>query len=75
MWYEEKSRRVTATPRASTSNASAHQSASGGDDGKSEPFSMDEWKQWMQISIGDNDASDGSLSDELKIGTDEVVLM
>ena len=67
---------MTATPRASTSNASAHQSASGDDDGESEPFSMNEWKQWMQISIGDNDDFDASLSDELlEIGTDEVILM
>ena len=69
---------MTATPRASTSNASAHQSASGDDDGESEsePFSVDEWKQWMQISIGDDDDSDASLSDELpEIGTDEVALM
>ena len=66
---------MTATPRSSTSNASAHESASGDDDDKSEPLSMDEWKQWMQISIGDNNDSDASLSELLEIGTDEVVLM
>ena len=74
VWYKEKSRTVTTTSRVSTSNASAHQSASGDDE--SEPFSMDEWKQWMQMSIVGNDDSDASLSDELlEIGTDEVVLM
>jgi len=67
IWYKEKSRRVSATPRPSTSNASKL-SASGdvhNEDHESEPFSMDEWKQWMKISIGDDVYdSDASLCDE-----------
>jgi len=44
IWYKEKSRRMSATPRPSTSNASKL-SASGdvhNEDHESEPFSMDE---------------------------------
>ena len=58
---------MSATPRPSTSNASKL-SASGdvhNEDHESEPFSMDEWKQWMKISIGDDVYdSDASLCDE-----------
>jgi len=76
IWYNEKSRRVSATPTPSTSNASKQLSASGDvhdENHGSEPFSMDEWKQWLQMSIGDVDDSDASLCDEevLELDTDE----
>jgi len=76
IWYKEKSRRSSATPRLSTSNASKQLSVSGDvhdEDHGSEPFSMDEWDQWLQISIGGVDDSDASLCDKevLELDSDE----
>ena len=50
IWYKEKTRRITASTRASTSK---RQSENEDDQELDDTFSLDEWKQWLQINMGE----------------------
>ena len=45
-WYKEKCRRLTANTRASTSHVTELGEE---EDDQGESFSLDEWKEWVQI--------------------------
>ena len=51
IWYKEKTRRITANTRASTSKRHSEDEVYQEVD---ETFSLDEWKQWLQISMDED---------------------
>jgi len=73
LWYKEKSRRLTASSRAtSTTGHASNDQPKDKDDSHS--FSLDEWKEWVQVGIGEESNNDelSSLDDELPSASDEL---
>ena len=53
-WYKDKTRRVTASTRPSSSTSSTAQDPAAEENCQHEQlFSLDDWKEWLQISTGE----------------------
>ena len=65
LWYKEKSRRLTASSRTtSTTGHTSEDQPKDKDDSHS--FSLDEWKEWVQVGIGEESNDElPSVDDEL----------
>ena len=58
-WYKDKTRRVTASIRPSSSTSSTAQDPAAEENCQHEQlFSLDDWKEWLQISTGEEVESD-----------------
>ena len=58
-WYKDKTRRVTASTRPSSSTSSTAQDPAAEENYQHEQlFSLDDWKEWLQISTGEEVESD-----------------
>ena len=58
-WYKDKTRRVTASTRPSSSTSSTAQDPAAEENCQHEQlFSLDDWKEWLQISTGEEVESD-----------------
>ena len=68
IWYKEKTRRITANTRASTSKRHSEDEVCQEVD---ETFSLDEWKQWLQISMDEDLDEDSHNDSDLEVITDD----
>ena len=68
-WYKDKTRRVTASTRASSSTAEDPEDE---EECQQQLFSLDDWKEWVQISIGEEVESDNEENNEI-IDDDEII--
>ena len=62
-WYEDKTRRVTASTRPSSSTNTTQDPEAEDDCQHKEIFSLDDWKEWLQISTGEEVESDEDNDD------------
>lgn len=67
-WYNDKTRRVTASTRASSSNSIVQDSEGEDECQHGQVFSLDDWKEWVRISTGEEEV-DENQDDE---NTEEV---
>ena len=63
-WYKEKTRRVTASSKSSSSTNTTQDPEAKDDCQHEEMFSLDDWKEWLQISTGEEVESDEDNNDD-----------